>query len=228
MGNQQLVSKEVADRYASRMAVIITSGESAVESILDYWWNVWCVYRDKDFLAQGTLETWIATLSQAKYGPARITFFNKMRAIEDWAKLGMKESGIKHMLLNSKVATERDMAALWIDPTTGALKTEVKQAIEKGDETPVEALRRIAELPAGDARRELARMAGVTRSIYFSEPTLGRGQIAFTATVMDDGIMIEEYTLTAKSMKVKPKPSDKPEISGEVAQALAARLGLRL
>lgn len=239
MTQQIVVDPQRAKRYADRIAVVKANGNRAIEHIVEYWWNLWLIYQDGDWKAAvdndgkptRTLRDWLAMLAFEPYGTSHQTFYSKMGAIQGWIEQGMKEPGIRKMLgSGATMAIEHDIPGKLMLPGTNTIRPEVEVVIREGGETPVEAIQRIAELPEREARREVARLAGQTRSVFFSDPVWdeSNGDMLCSASLMDDAILVGQWTLVITSRKVIPKPSKKPELPPEVAQALAGRLGLRL
>lgn len=229
MPSQSLVDPKVAKRYRERMALVELNGNHAANFIVEYWWNLWLIYADKDYLAEySSLDEWLRDLSHEAYGPSPSTFHNKRRMIEVCVAQGMKEPGIRHMLLHAKVAIELDMVNNWLKPGTTEFKDEIEEAIRAGGETPVEALQRIAKLSSKDARREVAKLAGHSTEVFFSNPTQLSGGLLCDVTLMEDDQFIGTFTLSMKTRMTRPKPSDVVVMPDEILQALTGRLGLRL
>jgi len=157
------------DRYQERLERSRAAASKLAEFWTDYWYNLYLIRRDGDWKSvtaprsdgRQVFEDWLDDWRKEPWSTSRSQFFAVMASIDTWISLGADDADVRQLLGKRSVAIGQDLEQ-WVTGkgTAKQLRPLVAAKLEAGGETPLEAIKRIADLGADDARTEVSRLTG--------------------------------------------------------------------
>lgn len=227
MSKQEIVDTKRYNDFRTRMTQVEADFKSASQSLANYWWNLWEIYRESLWdAAYESAEEWIGDVSTEEWGPSRSQFYYVMRAVKNWYEIGINGNEAKAMLGDPRVALRGDLRE-WFD-RKGKLLPSIEKRLSDEGTTAKEVVKRAASLGPGEARKEVRRFVHTTetyvnkQAVSFDEKG---GRLMFNVRRENERGLEGEWTFQVTCSQIKPDTKDKsfpPELASWLLKQLGA------
>jgi len=232
--SQQIISKELSEAYDTAMSEVALSHKERATQECRYWWNLFLIKRDELWRAKFEMfEDWIGEFSKEPFGESRATYYNVMGTIDRMLREGVTQKTVQLYLGNRKVALEGDLQKWFEGNGKGGLLPEIQKELAEGGENLNQFVRRVAELPSGEARKEVTRFTQKDKIYPTDEPALWddeTGTLLFNINWENEGGLVGKFTLTLTGLKLlgNGKAKAGSVLPSKVAEWAMSKFGVRL